>query len=687
MIQLQLLLGFDKSKPLIDILINPKLPDEAYVYLGTHLLEKVHLGKDSVEAKLLAGRLYNAGFKRKTLTDKFEWDLKTIRGYGDALKDGSSEGLARALNGQGAARKVDETVELFIRQTFREIYASEKSHSNAFIRNELLNKQNIDLSHETVRLIINDEFNRRNNNTGIDDVEPAHDEISDKSHAILNEIDAVIPVNKEPVIDGSATTARENGCNSQHSLGSTLPKSCKYSPSSSRSEPVRLEQPKSDAGALQTILLHHGGLFLIRALLDMSTSHLGAMRNIVRQWVVATLCNCSNIEQMGALNFPSLEVIVGPQEKAISKQREILLQSSSAEAIAKVRRENLDFLGVKRKPLAFLYDPHGIKYTGQLKLLKGWLGGSHQIDKAYYQDFIHTLDGKPMVAFLDDNRSTLIKRFPSNIDNLRELLNVPPKHPITLTVDRAIYSLPELIRFRDELNIFIVTWEKNHTRQPWNPLDSDMIKRIYIPKYRNHNKDSIMYKVEYYSRQWSRDSSLKQYIIRIYKGSNAEPVTLSILSTCPDDFNFNATAQIESILTRWVQENNIGYLIVHNGINEITSYQKFTYDQAAKKLNLDDYLSDNPKLRRLVSQKLKIKHKKASLYIKIEDRQEFYERDHESKTNELVKVERQLKTKVSPDKIKILKKRLASLRRNLKTMPDRKQCFLDKSNNKQNSTI
>ena len=79
MSQLQPLLGLDKSNPFLEVLIDPSYPDEALVHFGTRLLEKVRLGKDSVEAKLLAGRLYNAGFKRKVLVEKFGWDRKTIQ--------------------------------------------------------------------------------------------------------------------------------------------------------------------------------------------------------------------------------------------------------------------------------------------------------------------------------------------------------------------------------------------------------------------------------------------------------------------------------------------------------------------------------------------------------------------------------------------------------------------------------
>ena len=204
MTQLQPLLGLDKSSPLIEILINPSYPDEALVHFGTRLLETVRLGKDSVEAKLLVGRLYNAGFKRKALTDEFKWDLKTIRGYGDALKSGSAEALARALAGQGAPCKVDDGVELFIRQTLREVYEEKGCHSNTFIRKELENKQNLSVSRETVRLIINDELDN-----------------SHPERSVENDVDeSSVPPVCETQPDG---IIRENDCNSGQSPTSGVP--------------------------------------------------------------------------------------------------------------------------------------------------------------------------------------------------------------------------------------------------------------------------------------------------------------------------------------------------------------------------------------------------------------------------------------------------------------------------------
>ena len=151
------LLGIDKSNPLLELLVNPATPDEILVHYGMHLLERVHLTADSIEGKLLVGRLYNAKLKRKKLVEIFGWDLKTIRGYAEALRSGDADRLRSVLSGQGAECKIGEKEKRFIRETFREVHEEQGCHTNLFIRKQLLLKLGIEVSRETIRLLINEE--------------------------------------------------------------------------------------------------------------------------------------------------------------------------------------------------------------------------------------------------------------------------------------------------------------------------------------------------------------------------------------------------------------------------------------------------------------------------------------------------------------------------------------------------
>lgn len=649
---LQPFLGLDKSNPFFEVLTDPSYPDEALVHFGTRLLEKVRLGKDSVEAKLLAGRLYNAGFSRKALVEKFGWDRKTIQGYANALKSGCAETLRQALSGQGAMLKLDAQALHFIRQTFREVCAEKGCHSNAHIRKELKTKCGINVSREAIRPIINAEILKMQQ---------------------TQETSCIASPTEGALTAPNGAVPGEDPCRTTDDSASNTPKNGNISPSST---PKKSSVPARQ-GLPETLLLHHGGLSLVRPWIDNVTQDIGPSRDLCRQWLCAILCNCVNIEQMGRLNYSSLAILIGPQINSINTQRQKLLRIATPQLTATLRQHNLNFLNLKDYAL-FYYDPHGIEYTGQLAILKGWLGGSHRIGKAYYQDFIHTLDGKPMAAFLDDNRSNLLKRLPPNIQELRRLLGRDAESPITLVVDRAVYSLPDLIDYRDKLNIHIVTWEKNCTRPPWQPPSPDAVKRLYIPKPRNNSQDVITYKIEYYVQPWTRDSSVNQYIIRMSKGPGAEPITLSILCTHP---TLAPNDAIYAILTRWVQENNIGYLINHNGINEITSYQHYTYEQAAKRLQLDSELTSNPALRKLAAQKGRLRRDRISLHLDIEDRTAQYQLQQQSKTEGLDQIQKRLST-ADPTAAKKLKKQRASLRSSLKTLPTRRQDFLDKTQKK-----
>ena len=86
---LQPFLGQDKSNPLFEILLDPKIPDLLFVYFGMRLLEKIR--RNSLEEKFLVGRLFNANFSRRELTKNFGYDFKTMRKWGEALHTGDIE--------------------------------------------------------------------------------------------------------------------------------------------------------------------------------------------------------------------------------------------------------------------------------------------------------------------------------------------------------------------------------------------------------------------------------------------------------------------------------------------------------------------------------------------------------------------------------------------------------------------
>ena len=700
------LLGIDKSNPLLELLVNPATPDEILVHYGMHLLERVHLTADSIEAKLLVGRLYNAKLKRKKLVEIFGWDLKTIRGYAEALRSGDADRLRSVLSGQGADRKIGEKEERFVRETFREVHKEQGCHTNLFIRKQLLLKLGIEVSRETIRLLINKEkehLKRREkemisdlgaeekNTTSLPlansaplkeasdsvdvsggkkkSVEPELEQkrSSESRIAVENALETPLDVifsgdsnlsrqaEMSPAPEStedkgmneaeskdrykgektreSFTPKKDNTCDSMPILSSAVDKNYMNSPYFIETLPTSNVNKDSQ-------FLFHGGLFMVLdSIFETADKVGGEVADQTRQWLASILCGAVNIEQSSELDFASLSVILGQKILTDDSQRGYLHKHALTDAVTRLRRVNVQFANAGFDDI-FLYDPHGIKYTGIAKIIRGWLGGSHEIAKAYYQDFIHTLDGCPMVAFIDDNRDDLLRRFPRYVEQFRQLLCGDRSRPLTFVVDRAIYSIEDLRLYRDKHGIYVITWEKNCENLQWIPKEND-VGTFSFMKYRNHKNDTTTYRVEYYSEDWGGDESFIRYVVRIYKGTLKCEKVLSV--TCTDPHHKDQVV-LEPILRRWVQENNISYLINNVGMNEITSYGKVDY--AAIAHTLEDREVKNPEIRKLCVEKMNLRQKLGIEMVKYSDRK----RRLESEKQELKDMEAKINSLKTPDK-------------------------------------
>jgi len=360
--------------------------------------------------------------------------------------------------------------------------------------------------------------------------------------------------------------------------------------------------------------LFHGGLFMVLdSILETAGKVGGEVADQTRQWLASILCGAVNIEQSSELDFACLSAILGQKVLTDDSQRGYLHKHALTDAATRLRQANVQFTNAGLDDI-FLYDPHGIKYTGIAKIIRGWLGASHEIAKAYYQDFIHTLDGCPMVAFLDDNRDDLLRRFPRYVEQFRQLLCGDRSRPLTFVVDRAIYSIEDLRLYRDEHAIHVITWEKNCDNLQWTPKEND-VGTFSFMKYRNHYNDTSTYRVEYYSEAWGSDKSFTRYVVCLYKGDVKCEKVLSVICTDP---HHTDQVVLEPILRRWVQENNISYLINNVGINEITSYGKVDYAAIAQ--TLEDREVKNPEIRKLCVEKMNLRQKLGVEMVKHSDR-------------------------------------------------------------------
>ncbi len=149
------LLGLCKSNPLFEILINKECPNDLLVYFGTRHLETVKAG--TYEEKFLIGRLFNAGFNRKVLQETFKIDFKTMQSYGDALSSGDINRVRNLIFGQGARPKLLEIHKIFIRKKYKKYISIYGSHTTSKIHKELEDLFELNISSESVSLVINEE--------------------------------------------------------------------------------------------------------------------------------------------------------------------------------------------------------------------------------------------------------------------------------------------------------------------------------------------------------------------------------------------------------------------------------------------------------------------------------------------------------------------------------------------------
>ena len=117
-----------------------------------------------------------------------------------------------------------------------------------------------------------------------------------------------------------------------------------------------------------------------------------------------------------------------------------------------------------------------------------------------------------------------------------------------------------------------------------------------------------------------------------------------VLSVICTDPHHTDQVVLEPILRRWVQENNISYLINNVGMNEVTSYGKVDYADIAQ--TLEDREVTNPEIRKLCVEKMNLRQKLGVEMVKHSDRKRRLEIEQQELKNMKEKIDA-LKT---PDK-------------------------------------
>lgn len=546
-IALQQILGTDKRNPVFTV-CRDALRNVLHVYYGGELLEEVADDRQHAQYKLMVARLYNAGVNARILQEVFGASRKTMKRWGDALKSGDPERLARVLAGRGAQRKLTGPIQSYVRMRFPAIYRETRYEYRSRILEEIDQVFGVSLSGETIRPLL---------------------------RALKGEVQGA----KEASACDSATVqadAREQG---EAPIAKDSKEVCvpPCPQDETQSTNNRKESPTFCQEAPQRLTLcHHVGVLLFHETLRRAEawveSEVESGAWLVKQWLAAILLGAVNIEQTKLLDFDDLQMLLGRALRLTHGQRTELGRLATTETAACLFGFNAQEVAAS-DCADFYYDPHTKHYTGMSKVLKGWCPGIRSVGKALHMDFIHTAGGCPVYLEPTDNYEDLRARFMKTVRRFRALIGAGEEKALTFIVDRGIYSHRVFEEIMGDPLCHLITWEKGYQAGPWDGADVDGAFTMQRP--RNRADDVQTYRFEYIDTAWSKDKGMRLLRVRATNPKGAT-VEVGVLS---DELERKAQDIIGLIFRRWIQENDFKYLDTHFGINEITTYATIPYDE------------------------------------------------------------------------------------------------------------
>ena len=548
-----------KGTPDIVLSIDPKSPEELFVFLGMAMLEKVPRLREHLAFKMLLGRLYNGGVSASMLTRLFGVARSTLRRWGRALKSGDMERIRRAFSGQGAEKKITPEIADYVRDRFHDLHGQCRDY-NKVIRAEVRKYFKVSVSSERLRWIFKEERERR----------PPVALGGTQAGCIQGVEGAEKVPDLAPDGEGLGANGWERA-NGTSAIAPFLPTTRNYSlqsrglPCSGRGVP---EQPT---------LCHHAGLLLMSHWIDALGAGWCAQPDLVRQWVGQVLLGAVNHEQSKRLSFSSLDWLIGPTIRSVNHQRRRLGELAEVDNAHAILKRNGRLLDLSEQDL-FYFDPHAEEYTGVLKTLKGWSGGLHRVDKIINMDFIHTEDGQPCFVQHADNFYDMRERFFMCVQGFRGILD-HPQRTLRWVADRGLYGLDTLQRIVDELKDHFITWEKNYQTDGWD--ESAVVHQFEHLRARNNAEDLRCYRFRWQEHPWPRDPRFQRLIVRAVNPTGRE-IEVAILTSDP---HRDRRSVIRVMFNRWLQENDFGYMNRHVGINELTSRAHDAYASIGSKLD------------------------------------------------------------------------------------------------------
>lgn len=542
---LQLVLGVDQRHSYFEVLKDPAATNLLCVYYGMKLVEKVPDDKRDPQYRLLLARLVNAGARLSALHKAFGIDPKTLKTWGAALVSKNRLETTRVLFGLDLALQKRELIHNYVCTRFPEVYTAHRRNYSQIMRQEIAQTFGVKLTGESLR----------------------------KQFTPLR---IQWHIDRNPIPENPANQAQISPHNEESSCdlpAPSLPELAEDSmapaaPVASISQPARSAVPS---------LLSHAGVLLfapIFSTLRSAFTECPQVLSLLKLFLTFVLLGAVNLEQSKLLHRNSLQFLLGTQLFTLNRLRKIFKTLAADPAVlAAVFAANLSLTPQHEREI-FYFDPHGKEYTGAKKILKGYFTGMRTARKVVHADFFHTKGGRPVYFEHADNFDDMRARFREVLPRFRAMLGVTSEQSLTFVIDRAIFS-KEMFNYFLESDTAnqLITWEKGYKKGEFDPKRA--IGEYVLMRPRNHSHDLLRYTFSYYEEPWDKNLSVRRLLVQLTAPGDHK-VEVVILCT---DATRSAEEVIELMFSRWVQENDFGYLIKHFGLDEIISYSAISYQE------------------------------------------------------------------------------------------------------------
>ncbi len=484
-----------------------KEESEFYVYIGVALLERISIDTEQIGHKMFIGRLYNSGVKLSVLRDRFGHDSRTVKKWGNALKTCDVDEISKAFTGRKAAKKTTPELIRYIQQQYNNRSVLGRSYR------------------EKIIIGVEEVFSVRLSASLISQIFRLERNIS---HGSNDE--------KRAILEHKTTVAASKNDQSVHRSPIFFDE---YSPS-----------PNGE-------MIHHAGLVLFE-------KYLSCYPWFQRQVLCQILSGAVNVEQSKTLCFDSLSRFCPTLIKTLREQRHLLDEEATLENELELYRANASFLSDgPGKGKIYYFDPHSKRYTGQLKILKGWCGSLHSVSKIINLDCFHTETGRPCFIQHYSPYYDMRERFFMSLSLFDELFTPDERSGRTFVIDRGIFGIECFKRFEND---YLITWEKGFDGSVWDE-DKSPVKFTRHKRKNGRSGKKKEYSFECQESPWSKMSGIRRIIVKA-TNHNGDTITVSVLCSNPE---MPLEDAVWLIFNRWLQENDFKYLDRHFGIDQLDS--------------------------------------------------------------------------------------------------------------------